>query len=97
MLSKRYFKKGNECEVTFRVAPDSATDVALLTEANNWTPIPMQKLKSGEFKARVKLPAGKRIQFRYLIDGRLWHNDEAADDYVPNEHGSQNSIVDTTG
>lgn len=96
MLSKRFLKKGNECEVTFRIAPEEATEVAVLTEANGWTPIPMQQLKSGEFKARVKLPAGQRYQFRYLVDGSRWANDEAADAYVPNEHGSENSVVDTT-
>ena len=56
----------------------------------------MQQLKSGEFKARVKLPVDQRIQFRYLIDGSRWENDDAADAYVPNEYGGENSIVDTS-
>lgn len=96
MLSKRFFKKDSECEVTFRLKPESATEVVVLTDANGWSPIPMQQLKSGEFKTRVKLPAGRQFQFRYLIDGRRWENDDAADAYVPNEHGSENSIVDTS-
>ena len=96
MVSKRFFKKGSECEVTFRLKPEDATEVVVLTEANGWSPIPMQQLKTGEFKARVKLPAGRQFQFRYLIDGRRWENDDAADAYVPNEHGSENCIVDTS-
>jgi hypothetical protein len=97
MLNKRFFKKGSECEVTFRIAPQDAGEVVLLTEVNGWQPIPMQQLKSGEFKTRVKLPTGRHVQFRYLIDGSRWENDDAADGYVPNEHGSENSVVDTTG
>jgi 1,4-alpha-glucan branching enzyme len=96
MLNKRYFKTVDECEVTFRVAPERAEQVALLTSADNWEPIPMKKLKSGEFKASVRLPLAQRIQFRYLVDGNRWLNDEAADGYVTNEHGSENSIVDTS-
>ncbi|MDT8305650.1 MAG: isoamylase early set domain-containing protein [Anaerolineae bacterium] len=96
MLNKRYFKTVPQCEVTFRVAPEGANEVALLTAANNWEPIPMQKLKSGEFKVRVRLPLAQRIEFRYLVDDSRWINDEAADSYVPNEHGSVNSVVDTT-
>lgn len=96
MLSKRFYKKGDECEVTFRIKPQDAAEAAVLTEANGWTPISMEQLKSGEFKARVRLPVGQRFQFRYLIDGNRWENDEAADAYVPNEHGGENSVVDTT-
>lgn len=95
MLNKRYFKTVDECEVTFRVAPEGAEQVALLTSADNWVPIPMKKLRSGEFKASVRLPLAQRIQFRYLVDGNRWLNDEAADGYVANEHGSENSVVDT--
>ena len=34
-------------------------------------------------------------QHRYLVDGQMWANDEAADAYAPNEFGSDNSIVNT--
>jgi 1,4-alpha-glucan branching enzyme len=95
MFEKRFFKTVDECEVTFRVAPEGAEQVALLTGANNWVPIPMQKRKSGEFSARVRLPLEQRVEFRYLVDGHRWINDEAADGYVRNEHGSENSVVDT--
>lgn len=95
MLNKRFFKTVNECEVTFRVAPEAAGEVVLLTAANNWVPIPMRKGKTGDFQARVRLPLDQRIEFRYLVDGNRWINDEAADAYASNEHGSENSVVDT--
>jgi len=95
MLKKRFFKTVDECEVSFKVEPEGAESVALVLETNNWEPIPMKQLKSGPFKAKVRLPLDRQIQFRYLIDGEIWANDETADAQVPNEYGSSNSVVNT--
>lgn len=96
MIKKRFFKTIDECEVTFKVEADDADDVALYIESNDWEPISMKKLKSGPFKATLRLPLDEEIQFRYLIDGSNWENDETADAYVANEYGSENSVVITT-
>jgi 1,4-alpha-glucan branching enzyme len=96
MLKKRFFKTIDECEVTFEVDPNDASEVSLLIESNGWLPIPMNRVKSGAFKARLRLPLDERFQFRYLIDGETWTNDEEADDHVVNEYGGQNSVVDTS-
>ena len=40
-------------------------------------------------------PAGQPpLAFRYVLDGELWENDWAADDYLPNSHGADDSVVD---
>jgi hypothetical protein len=39
------------------------------------------------------LEPGHDYQFRYLVDGETWLNDPAADKYVPNPFGSENSVV----
>ena len=96
MLSKRFFKTVDECEVSFKVEPEDAERVELFIESNGWEPIPMKKLKSGPFKARVRLPLDQNVEFRYRVNEQRWINDEAADAYVPNEHGSENSVVDTS-
>ena len=96
MISKRFFKTVDNCEVSFKVEPEGAERVELVIESNNWVPIPMAKLKSGAFKTRLRLPLGEQFQFRYRVNGDQWINDEAADDYVANEYGEQNSVVDTT-
>lgn len=96
MLNKRFFKTKDECEVSFECAVE-AQSVALAGEFNNWAPAPMSKRrKDGVFYAKVRLPKNNRFQFRYLVDGHTWINDDAADAYVPNQHGSDNSVVDTT-
>ena len=95
MLKKRFFKTVDECEVSFTIEPEAAEEVELFVESNNWEPIPMKQLQSGPFKVRMRLPLDQQIQFRYRVNGDYWINDEAADAYVANEHGSENSVVDT--
>lgn len=95
MLKKRFFKTLDECEVSFHLEPEDAQSVALVIESNDWTPIPMKQLKSGPFKTSLRLPLDQQVQFRYLIDGAVWQNDERADAYVPNEFGEENSVVET--
>jgi len=96
MISKKFFKTKDECEITFEVAAEGET-AAVLTDMNNWEPIPMSKRrKDGVFYAKVRFPNNGRYQFRYFVDGTTWLNDDTADDQLPNEHGSHNSVVDTT-
>jgi 1,4-alpha-glucan branching enzyme len=95
MIQKKYFKKKDECEVTFEHMAEGAKEVQLVGEFNQWSPIAMKKDKSGTFRTKVRLPKDGRFQYRYLVDGEIWANDEAADAYVPNEHGSNNSVVET--
>ena len=95
MLKKRYFKTKEECEVTFEYEAD-AKKVALVSEANGWEPIKMKKRKKdGTFYTKVRLPKGRRFQYRYLLDQQEWANDSAADALVPNEFGGENSVVST--
>jgi hypothetical protein len=97
MLAKRFFKTRDEVEVTFQIARDAAF-VELVADAFGWDPLSMKRTgRSGPFKLRVRLPKNGAVQFRYLLDGGHWDNDEAADEYWPNEHGSDNSVVLTAG
>ncbi len=95
MVKKKFFKTSEECEVTFEVNNTDAQAVVLVGEFNGWTPVAMKPAKNGPFRAKVRLPKDGRYQFRYLVNGQEWLNDEAADAYWPNEHGGQNSVVFT--
>lgn len=53
------------------------------------------KVKNGEYLATVELEADKAYQFRYLIDEKVWENDNEADNYAPTPFGSMNSVVTT--
>jgi 1,4-alpha-glucan branching enzyme len=96
MLKKKYFKTKDVCEVTFEHEAE-AQEVALVSESNNWQPIEMKKRrKDGIFYTKVRLPKDGRYQYRYLLNNHSWSNDTAADAYIPNEYGSENSVVITS-
>ncbi len=95
MVKKKFFKTSEECEVTFEVNNEDVQEVVLVGEFNGWTPVAMKPAKNGPFRTKIRLPKDGRYQFRYLADGQNWLNDEAADAYWPNEHGSENSVIFT--
>lgn len=97
MLKKKYLKSRNACKVTFYTSPQvKAERVALVGEFNEWQPDakPMTPLKDGRFKTTVELANDTVYQFRYLVDESEWHNDWAADQYVPNPFCGDNSVVE---
>lgn len=98
MLNKKFFKTNEECEVTFTIQADEAKEVQLVGEFSNWEPVPMKKAKAANspFKTKIRLPKDGKFQFRYLVDNEIWINDDAADAYWTNEHGSDNSVVFTS-
>jgi len=100
MIKKQFLKTKPEANVTFNLpkeAASGAAKVALVGDFNDWdtTATEMKKLKTGAFKATIKLETGKEYQFRYLIDGQTWENDWEADKYVPNNLSFEdNSVVE---
>lgn len=98
-IKKQYLKTKPQANVTFELPKEAAAEAAKVTlvgEFNDWneTATELKKLKSGTFKTTIKLESGKDYQFRYLIDGKVWENDWAADAYVANELTfEENSVV----
>jgi len=97
-LKKLYLKTKALCKVTFRLpkeAAPEATQVTLVGDFNQWdtNETPMQKMKNGDFTVTLELACDQEYKFRYLIDNSQWENDWQADRYVPNGHGSDDSIV----
>src|ERR1700733_6721268 len=82
--------------VTFTLAGAvGANHAAICGEWNDWSPDRdvMEPAEDG-FAYTVELEVGRAYRFRYLLDGHRWENDWAADSYVPNEHGGDDSLVD---
>lgn len=96
MLKKSYSKTKEKCRVTFKLPSEVNADAAYLVgEFNEWNEEshPMKKLKDGGFSATLSLNAGQTYRFRYLLDAARWENDWAPDGYIPNEFGTDDSIV----
>ena len=98
-LSKQYLKTRPVSKVTFRLPATIAAgagQAALVGEFNDWDPqaTRMRRLKGGEFKVTVDLEVGREYQYRYLLDGTDWTNDDAADRYAPaGVPDAENSVV----
>lgn len=99
MIKKQFLKSKPVCKATFtfpiEAAPE-AKSVAIVGEFNNWDVtkgIKMKKQKNGFYKAILELETGKEYEFRYLIDGANWENDQEADKYAPTPFGVENSVV----
>ncbi len=96
MISKSFYNNGRTCRVTFRYCPEEPAERAhLVSSHDDWDTAarPMTRRKDGCFSTSVVLSAGARVQFRYLIDGERWVNDEQADEYVNNVHGETDGVV----
>ena len=97
MFTKSYTKSGELCRVTFRLPADvQAKTAAICGEFNNWSTqeLSMKRLRDGSFSATVSLPVGRSYRFRFLLDGERWENAWEADGYAPNEHGTEDSIIE---
>jgi 1,4-alpha-glucan branching enzyme len=98
-VKKQYLKTKSVCKVTFNLPKDiakSAGSVYLVGDFNGWdaSSHPMKLQKDGSFNLTINLEKGGEYQYRYLLDGSTWENDDRADKYVKSPYGdSENSIV----
>jgi 1,4-alpha-glucan branching enzyme len=97
MPRKAYSKTGRYCRLTFKLTVDGSIEtVALCGEFNDWNPTAhgMIRRKDGSFSLTLSLPAGRQYRYRYFLNGDRWENDPAADAYLSNPYGSDDSLVD---
>lgn len=96
MPQKTYNPDSKAYDVTFSLPAEVNAETACLCgDFNTWdkTAHPMKKQKDGSFTLTLKLDAGRHYHFRYFLDGERWENDWEADAYVPNEFGSDDSVL----
>jgi hypothetical protein len=85
----------SKVERTFRLPVSVGAERACVVgDFNDWslTSHPMRR-GSTWFTAVVELEAGRSYRYRYLLDGSRWENDWNADRYVPNDHGTDDSVA----
>jgi len=98
-LKKQFLKSRPVCKVTFTVPADrlqGGKEVSVLGDFNDWDPegYRMRKLKDGSFTKTVELDCDREYQFRYLVDGTTWINDDEPDGLVySGVAAEQNGIV----
>ena len=91
---------GNRVAVTFRMPPlDGVVELFLCGDFNDWhtAGAPLELKPDGSWETTLELEAGRSYRFRYYDNQGRWHNDPEADSYVPNDFGSEDSVVDLSG
>lgn len=97
MFEMNYTPKRTVCKVTFQIPGDWAeNEASIVGDFNEWDPEEdkMEK-KDGKWEATVRLKPETEYNFRYLLDGHRWENDDQAHDYIPNEFGTKDSVLVT--
>ena len=97
MLKRRKISGSNTVKVSFILpADDSRLPASVVGDFNEWDPSadPMIRRSNGTYSAVVSLIADASYLFRYRSEDGTWFNDDAADGYEPNVHGSTDCLVE---
>ncbi len=87
---------GKTVQVTFRMPPlEGVSELHLCGDFNGWntTAVPLARQADGSWTATLVLEPGKSYRYRFCDGEGRWHNDWQADAYVPNDFGSEDSVV----
>ena len=93
---KTYGKNKRSCRVTFELPADvQAQSASLVGDFNGWSQDshPMTRRKDGRLSVTVSLNTEQSYRYRFLLDGSRWENDWAADTYVTNTYGTEDSLI----
>jgi 1,4-alpha-glucan branching enzyme len=96
MPKKEYTKTGRSCRVTFNLPAEiNAQKACLCGDFNNWDKVShrMKRRKDGSFHLTVSLKPGNQYRYRFFLDDERWENDWAAEAYLPNDFGGEDSVV----
>ena len=95
MITKEFTPKRTVCKVTFSIpAAWAEKNVQLVGDFNDWDEDSDAMEKRGEmWTITLRLKPDTRYRFKYLIDNDNWENDDAADEYVENIFGSDDSVL----
>lgn len=96
MIYKRLSINKDKVMVIFELPNSMWVDtINLVGDFNNWDAqsLPFVPNQMGNWQVTVELDAEQEYAFSYLIDGKEWSCDWAADKQMPNVKGGYNSVV----
>lgn len=98
MVNKKTSPKGKSVRVTFQLPAEVAQNsVAVVGDFNDWNPAKHEmsfNKKKGVWTTAISLKPGNTHEFRYIVDGSTWRNDEAADWYTANPYFCENGVIE---
>jgi len=96
MIKRRKSTGASDVKVSFVLDfDDPRLPASVVGDFNGWVPgaDPFVKRSNGTASAVVSLPPGHAFRFRYRSLDGLWFDEEDADGYEPNVHGSNDCVV----
>jgi 1,4-alpha-glucan branching enzyme len=82
--------------VEFRVAAKfGARYAAVAGDFTAWAPMTMERSAAGEFRLGLQIETGRRLCYRFLLDGETWMNDPNAPELVTMPNGAAVSALCT--
>lgn len=96
MIKKRKSKDAADVKVSFVLdLDDPRLPASVVGEFNGWVPgaDPFVKRSNGTASAVVSLQQGHAYRFRYRGGDGHWFDDDNADGYEANTHGSTDCVV----
>ncbi len=83
----------NRVWITFTISKKEGIDSAQIAGSwSGWQREDMKVKKNGDFYITKILPAGEIYEFRYILNGNKWVNEEDAME-VKNSFGEMNSAI----
>jgi len=82
--------------VNFKIKAGKGKKVFVAGTFNGWNPEQNRlKLRDGYYSTGILLTTGKH-EYKFVVDG-AWLSDPENREWVPNEHGTLNSVVTVMG
>jgi hypothetical protein len=82
--------------IEFRVPAEfGALHADVAGDFTAWVPLAMERAPAGEFRLLLQLEPGRRLCYRFLLDGDTWMNDPNATEFVTMPNGAAVSVVRT--
>ncbi len=93
MLKREAVNGSNQVKIIFVIPHDpDQPRISVVGDFNNWDPnaTVFVKRQNNTRSVSATVDTGQRYRFRYyVVADDSWINDDSADAYEPNEHGSQ--------
>ncbi len=98
MIARKVSPKGRSVRVTFQLPAQCVSSAATVVGSfNDWDaarhPMKLDNT-NGVWTKTIAFRPGETIQFRYLVDGHRWRNDDEADSYAATPFFSENGVLE---
>ena len=97
-IKKQFLKSKDTYKITWSIDKKTAAEAKSINLAgsfNDWSmnSAPFKKLKNGTFKLVMELPKDAEYQFRYVVNGKDWINDDQADGFTDNLTSNEQNCI----